>query len=158
MWFYLKSGTADLAMQFALETVWGLGSLLLKVFLIVVPLMMLLEISRTYKILDKLIAACYPITRRIGLKRDSIYPLIAGVIFGISYGAGVLIGESDSGRIKGNQMFLVALFLGICHSILEDTLLFAAQGANGFIILGVRIPLAIIVVFFASLIIKEKSD
>jgi hypothetical protein len=145
-------------MQFVLETFWGLGSLMLKVFLIVVPLMMLLEISRAYNVLDKLIAFSYPITRRLGLKRDSIYPLIAGVIFGISYGAGVLIGESDSGRIKGNQVFLVALFLGICHSILEDTLLFAAQGANGFIILGVRIPLAMIVVYFAALIIREKSN
>jgi hypothetical protein len=145
-------------MNFAIESLIGLGSLLLKVFLIVVPLMVLLEVSREYKLLDKMIRACYPLARRIGLKRDSIYPLIAGIIFGISYGAGVLIGESDSGRIKGNQMFLVALFLGICHSILEDTLLFAAQGANGFIILGVRIPLAIIIVFLASLILREKSD
>jgi hypothetical protein len=145
-------------MDFALDTLMGLGSLLLKVFLIVVPLMVLLEVSREYKYLDKLIRGSYPIARRMGLKRDSIYPLIAGIIFGISYGAGVLIGESDSGRIKGNQMFLVALFLGICHSILEDTLLFAAQGANGFVILGVRIPLAIVIVFFASLILREKSD
>lgn len=145
-------------MPFISDTAFGLGSLLLKVFLIVVPLMVLLEISREYKVLDKLIKACYPFARRMGLKRDSIYPLIAGIIFGISYGAGVLIGESDSGRIKGNQMFLVALFLGICHSILEDTLLFAAQGANGFIILGVRFPLAIIVVYLASLILKEKAD
>ncbi len=145
-------------MQFALDTALGLGSLMLKVFLIVVPLMVLLEVSREFKILDKLIAAAYPAARRLGLKRDSIYPLVAGIIFGISYGAGVLIGESDSGRIKGKQMFLVALFLGICHSILEDTLLFAAQGANGFIILGVRIPLAMVIVFFVALIIKEKSD
>jgi hypothetical protein len=145
-------------MQFALDTITGLGTLMLKVFLIVVPLMILLEISREFKILDKLIAAVYPVARRLGLKRDSIYPLMAGIIFGISYGAGVLIGESDSGRIRGKQMFLVALFLGICHSILEDTLLFAAQGANGFIILGVRIPLATVIVFFAALIIKEKSD
>jgi hypothetical protein len=145
-------------MNFAADTALGLGSLLLKVFFIVVPLMILLEVSREYRILDKLIKACHPLARRIGLKKDSIYPLIAGVIFGISYGAGVLIGESDSGRIRGNQMFLVALFLGICHSILEDTLLFAAQGANGFIILGVRIPLAIVVVFFVSLILKEKAD
>ena len=145
-------------MQFGIDTLMGLWSLMLKVFFIVVPLMILLEISREFKWLDKLIAACYPVTRRIGLKRDSIYPLVAGVIFGISYGAGVLIGESDSGRIKGNQMFLVALFLGICHSILEDTLLFGAQGANMLIIMAVRIPMAMVIVFLTSLIIKEKSD
>jgi hypothetical protein len=120
--------------------------------------MIILEISREFKILDKLTRALYPIARLIGFKRDSIYPLLAGIIFGISYGGGVLIGESSSGRISANQMFLVALFLGICHAVFEDTLLFMSVGANGFIILGVRITLAFVVVFMASLLLREKGD
>lgn len=145
-------------MQYAIESLRSLGGLLLKVFCIVVPLMIILELSREFKILDKLTRALYPIARLIGFKRDSIYPLLAGVIFGISYGGGVLIGESSSGRISANQMFLVALFLGICHAVFEDTLLFMSVGANGFIILGVRITLAIVVVFMASLLLREKDD
>ena len=136
----------------------NLGSLLLKVFIIVVPLMVLLEISREYKALDKLTTMLYPFTRKLGLKRDSIYPLIAGIIFGISYGGGVLIGESGTGRISAQQMFLVALFLGMCHSIFEDTLLFMSQGANGAVILIVRLFLAIIVVSVAAFIMKENGD
>ena len=145
-------------MQYAIESLRSLGGLLLKVFCIVVPLMIILETSREFKILDKLTRALYPIARQMGFKRDSIYPLLAGIIFGISYGGGVLIGESSSGRISANQMFLVALFLGICHAVFEDTLLFMSVGANGFIILGVRILVAFVVVFMASLFLREKSD
>jgi hypothetical protein len=136
----------------------NLGSLLLKVFLIVVPLMIILEISREYGALNKLTSWLHPFTRRLGMKRESIYPLIAGIIFGISYGGGVLIGESGTGLISGRQMFLVALFLGMCHSIFEDTLLFMSQGANGAVILIVRFILAIVVVYFTALLIREKGD
>jgi hypothetical protein len=145
-------------MSIFLDLLLNLGSLLLKVFVIVVPLMVILEISRDYGALDKLTDKLHPFTRRLGLKRESIYPLIAGIIFGISYGGGVLIGESGTGRISGRQMFLVALFLGMCHSIFEDTLLFMSQGANGAIILVVRLILAIVVVLAAAFIMKEKGD
>jgi len=145
-------------MQAVLGSLTNLGALLLKVFCIVVPLMIILEVAREFKVLDKLTKWLYPVVRPIGFKRDSIYPLLAGVIFGLSYGGGVLIGESKSGRVSANQIFLVALFLGMFHSIFEDTLLFTSVGANGFIILGVRIAVAFVVVYMASLLLKEKGD
>jgi hypothetical protein len=145
-------------MNFLINTSAGLFSLLLKVFVIVVPLMVILELSREFKALDKMISAVHPVARRVGFKRDSIYPLLAGIIFGISYGGGVLISESNSGRIGHRQRFLVALFLGMCHAIFEDTLLFMSQGANGFIIILSRVILAIIVVVAAAVMMKEKGD
>jgi hypothetical protein len=145
-------------MQFLLDTGYGLFILLVKVFFIVVPLMMLLEIFREYKLLDKITDAARRPAGKLGFKRDSIYPLLAGIIFGISYGGGVLIGESSAGRIKGNQNFLVALYLGLCHAVFEDTLIFASLGANGLIVLSSRLLLATGVVLAVSLAIGEKGD
>jgi hypothetical protein len=145
-------------MHFIGLTLLDLFYLLLKVFLIVVPLMIILEVSREFKVLDRLTSLTYPMARRLGFKRDSIYPLLAGIIFGISYGGGVLIGESNSGRISSTQMLLIALFLGMCHAVFEDTLLFMSQGANGYIILFSRILLATAVVFIFSIFLREKSD
>ena len=144
-------------MDFALTAAYGLFELLLKVFLIVVPLMVILEVVREFKVLDRLTAAVYPFARRLGYEPDSIYPLLAGIIFGISYGGGVLIGESNSGRIRADQMFLIVLFLGMCHAVFEDTLLFVSQGANGFVILISRFFLAVVVVWGASLILKRRG-
>jgi hypothetical protein len=145
-------------MEFLTSTASGLLLLLLKVFTIVVPLMIILEVSREFKVLDRLTSAVYPLARHLGYRRESIYPLLAGIIFGISYGGGVLISESNSGRIDRNQMFLIALFLGMCHAVFEDTLLFVSQGANGFVIIAARVTLAVVVVWTASHLIREKSD
>lgn len=145
-------------MPYVWETFTGLWRLMLKVFVIMVALMIALEIFRDFKLLDRLTAGIYPLARRLGFKRDSIYPLLAGVIFGIQYGGGVLIGESSSGRVNARQTFLIALFISICHAVIEDTLLFMAQGANGLIILVVRFTLAIVVVFIASLFIGEREN
>lgn len=144
-------------MEFIWETSTGLSVLLLKVFLIVVPLMILLEIFREFKLLDRMTDIAHRHVGRLGFKKDSIYPLLAGVIFGISYGGGVLIGESEAGRIRGNQNFLVALYLGLCHAVFEDTLIFASLGANGIIVLVSRLLLATLVVFLVSLLVREKG-
>ncbi|OGC94872.1 MAG: hypothetical protein A2W25_14205 [candidate division Zixibacteria bacterium RBG_16_53_22] len=145
-------------MEFLIDTASGLLLLLFKVFTIVVPLMIVLEVSREFKVLDRLTSAVYPLARRLGFKSESIYPLLAGIIFGISYGGGVLISESNSGRIGRNQMFLIALFLGMCHAVFEDTLLFVSQGANGLVIIVARVTLAIAVVWTASHLIREKGN
>lgn len=141
-------------MQFVSETFFGLLSLLIKVFCIVVPLMILLEVFREFHLIEKITRPFRAPARILGYYEDSIYPLLAGVIFGISYGGGVLIGESNSGRIRGNQKFLVALYLGLCHAVFEDTLIFASLGANGIIILSTRLIIATAVVGIVSFILK----
>jgi hypothetical protein len=145
-------------MQFINETSLGLFFLLLKVFLIVVPLMVILEISRSYRLIDKMTGVIHRPAAFFGFGRDSIYPLLAGIMFGISYGGGVLIGESDSGRIGKNQRFLVALYLGLCHAVFEDTLIFVSLGANGVIVLTSRLLLASAVVFCISVILRRVRD
>ena len=145
-------------MSYAIETFWGLFSLLLKMFCIVVPLMMLLEISREFNLIDKITSPLRAPARIIGFNQDSIYPLLAGIIFGLSYGGGVLIGESKSGRIQGNQKFLVALYLGLCHAVFEDTLIFASLGANGIIVLTTRLIIATVVVGVTALILRRNEN
>ncbi|MEE9553128.1 MAG: nucleoside recognition protein [candidate division Zixibacteria bacterium] len=148
---------AELNIQFIGDTSAGLFFLLLKMFLIVVPLMILLEVSREFKVIDMLTDLVYRPLRYFGFKRDSIYPLLAGILFGISYGGGVLIGESSAGRIKGNQRFLVAVYLGLCHAVFEDTMIFVSLGARGIIVLLSRMFLATTVVVIISFFTKERN-
>ena len=145
-------------MDYAFETLFNLLYLLTKVFLIVVPLMMLLEIFREFDLIDKITKPLLKIAGLIGFKSESIYPLMAGLIFGISYGGGVLIGESKKGRIKGGQKVLIALFLGLCHAVFEDTLIFVLLGANGWIVIITRLIIAVIIVRFFAYFLREKND
>lgn len=143
--------------SFALQTTLGLTRLALLVFVIIMPLMILLEISRHFGMLRKATGAIAPLTRKLGYEVDSVYPLLAGIVFGISYGGGVLIGEAKKGNIVGRQAFLVALLLAMCHAVFEDTLLFVSQGAVWWIIIGARLVLAFGVTISIALLLKRRS-
>lgn len=125
------------------------------VFAILVPLMIVLELMRQTRALNWLTDSVHPLAGRIGFQREALVPLLAGFLFGISYGAGVLIPEARSRTIGKRQIFLVAVFLALSHAMIEDTLLFMAVGANGLYLFFSRLILAIIFTYIISWIIHR---
>lgn len=121
-----------------------------QIALIVIPFMLFIEIFRDLNLLEKLTAFISPLTRFIGVSSAANLPLLAGMVFGISYGAGVIISSAREGKLSINEIYFVNLFLVICHSIFEDTLLFAAIGAKWLPILISRFMLAIVITYFWS--------
>ena len=121
--------------------------LMLKIFLIIIPLFIILEYVQRKGFLDWLGGKLGRFFGLLHFKKNSIFPLLAGLSFGISYGAGVLLDEARQGRIEGRQTFLVAAYLGICHAVFEDTLLFVAIGASGLLLVIPRLIAASIVVY-----------
>lgn len=128
------------------EIVGGLGGLMLKVFVIVVPLITLLEWAKSRRWFNTMVNSVQPIFRPVGFRQVALFPLLTGLIFGISYGAGVLIPQARSGELDPKQIFLIAAFLGICHALVEDTLLFVAVGASAWILPVTRFTAALIIV------------
>jgi hypothetical protein len=144
-------------MEFVIQTGIGLTKLLALVFAIVMPLLILLEIIRHYGVLQKMVRYISPVTKRLGFHDDSVFPLIAGIFFGLTYGAGVLLGEAKKGRIVGDQAFLVAVYLALCHAIIEDTLLFTTQGAIWWILVAVRVLVATTITALTALWLRRKT-
>lgn len=128
----------------------GLFGLALKIFLIVMPLLIFLEWARTQAWFTRFIKASGAMFDPIGLRSESLFPLMTGILFGISYGAGVLIPQAQSGQLSRKQVFLTALFLCLCHAIIEDTLLFALVGANAWIVVVTRFVAAMVIVYAFS--------
>ena len=128
------------------EIATGLGGLMLKVFVIVVPLITLLEWAQRQRWFTQMVNSIQPLFRPLGFRQNALFPLLTGLIFGISYGAGVLIPQARSGELDPKQIFLVASFLGICHALVEDTLLFVAVGASAWILPCTRFAVALILV------------
>ncbi len=128
----------------------GLANTLGKTFAIVVPLMVLMEFLRNGPWLDRLTNATYRPLRILGLEKHSVMPLWAGFFLGIAYGAGMILDAAENEGFTGRQAFLVSVFLGVCHAIVEDTLLFAAIGANVFWITVPRIALACILTWMSA--------
>ncbi|WP_425449676.1 nucleoside recognition domain-containing protein [Dethiothermospora halolimnae] len=110
----------------------------------VIPLMIFMEILKDLNILDKISEFLKPISKFLGISKESTFPLIVGLTLGLAYGAGVIIKSAKEGNLSKKDLYLVLLFLVACHSVIEDTLLFVAIGANGWLLLGIRLPVAII--------------
>ena len=84
-------------------------------------------------------------------------PWLAGNVFGVVFGAGVVIESVREGRLDAKQVTLVATFLALCHGLFEDTAIFIVLGANVFWILVPRIVLAVIVTWILSRAIKDPA-
>lgn len=133
------------------------GSLLSVVSIakIVIPLMIAIEILKEYKILDVLCDLLSPISKILGISKNAVLPLVVGLILGLAYGAGVIIKTVEEGDISRKDLYLLMIFLIACHSVFEDTLLFVAIGANGWLLIGVRFVIAVIITIIASRFIKD---
>lgn len=140
------------------EMFWGLGEMAFKIFLIIIPLMIVLEILKGYGLLEKMTRPLIPFLRNFNLSREAGVPFLVGQFLGLSYGAGVLIQSSKEGKVSSQEMWIICLFLSLCHSLFEDTLLFVAVGANFFVLVIFRLILAIAVTLFFSRVLLPRRE
>jgi len=127
----------------------------IKMLLVLVAIFILLELARRYGILEKTVRAIGSVTRFIGLKPEAGMPWLAGNVFGIVFGAGVVIETVREGQLDSKQVTLVATFLALCHGLFEDTAIFVVLGANMFWILVPRIVLAVVVTWVLSKVLSD---
>jgi len=97
-----------------METILAIGSgsikLVLDVAVIVIPIMVALEILKDLHWLDRVASWLAPALSRIHLSRAAALPLLVGLIFGIAYGAGVIIAAAREGELSGGICSCSAFF------------------------------------------------
>ena len=139
------------------EAFFGSLKSILTIAKVVIPLMVVMEILKSFKILDKLSNLLYPVTKFLGISKKSSFPLLVGLVLGLAYGAGVIVKSAKEGDLSKKDLYLLMIFLVTCHSVIEDTLIFVAIGANGWLLLGIRIPLAMILTALVARKLNKKS-
>ncbi|GAX88366.1 conserved hypothetical protein [Lebetimonas natsushimae] len=80
------------------------------------------------------------------------FSILTGLILGITYGAGILIKEKE--KLSRKEIIFIGTFLMICHSVIEDTALFAIFGASIWILISIRLILAIIISYLVVRLYK----
>jgi len=132
------------------EAFWGSLSSIKTIAIILIPMMVVLQIAKDYQILDKISNSLWGFARILGISKDAIFPLLVGIFFGISYGAGVIIETSKQGNLTKKDLLLLVIFLVTCHGIVEDTLIFVVIGANGWLLVLLRTIVAILITMLLS--------
>jgi spore maturation protein SpmB len=125
----------------------GIAKLSGMVIGIVVGLMVLQRILREFKLIDRLSRLLAPVLALLGLPQRTAFLWIVANTLGLAYGAAVIIDESEQGRLSRQDAQLLNRSIAVCHSLLEDTLIFAALGAWAFWITIPRLALAAAVVW-----------
>jgi len=134
----------------------GSLKLSLKLILIIVPLMIAYEFLENSKIFKKILEFLYIFIKPLGFSKQASVSMLTGIFLGITYGSGILIAQSEKKKLKNIDIILTAVFLSMCHAVIEDTLVFVAIGGNGFYMLGTRIIIAFIVTYMFYGYLKKK--
>jgi hypothetical protein len=116
--------------QIGLEALRGSLSLALTILVIVTPIMVVQEWLKRLDAFSRMEKALRPALRRLKLSAEGSFALIVGFIFGLMYGAGPLMQVGEEGKVGRGEISRIGTFLGVCHAIVEDTLLFVSAGAS----------------------------
>ncbi|NLW23368.1 MAG: nucleoside recognition protein [Tissierellia bacterium] len=123
---------------------------------IIIPLMIIMEIFKDANILEVISKKLKPISKFFNISNDAVFPLMIGLIFGIVYGAGVIIESTEESGLRKKDLYVLIIFLVACHAIFEDTFIFAVVRANLWLLFITRLIIAIIAAYFASKIIDKR--
>lgn len=103
-------------MDLLLRVAWGGLRSVVTLGVIVIPLMVLMQLARDYRVLERLLGLFSPFARLLGISRRASLPLVVGLAFGLAYGAGVIVQASREGGLSLKDRFLLVLFLVGCHA------------------------------------------
>lgn len=100
--------------------------------------------------LEKASSKLKPLLAPLRLPNDAGLPVLAGLAVGLTYGAGVILQTAEEGRLTRNELTVACVFLGICHAVIEETILFSAIGVNGMFLVAIRFVLGVLIALGTS--------
>jgi hypothetical protein len=119
--------------------------------LLLIPVIILIEITRYFQVIERITSRVKGTMQLLlTLPQEAVFPLMAGMFFGIVLGSALIIDYAREGYLKKRDLLLIGIFLSISHSIVEDTFIFAVFGANSLVILVTRTILAIVITRIAA--------
>lgn len=139
---------------FAADTVWTLAS----IFVVLLVLIVVLKVMEALNMMRFVNGLLSPLLRLLGISRDAAPITVVGLVLGLSYGGGLIIREAHRGQLAPRDVFLAANFMGLCHSLIEDTLIVVALGANLSVALFGRIAFSVLFAIALARLLQRTSD
>lgn len=99
-----------------------------------------------------------PLLMLFGLPEKCSFLWIVANIIGLSYGSAAIFDELSRGNLNKRETHLLNTHIGICHSNLEDLLLFAACGGMWWVMLLARWVLVTMLVWMLRLYFLMSSN
>jgi len=125
---------------------WGFTTLLLsiKIFAIIMCILTLLEILKTFDLINPMVRLLNPLLKIMGLDQKMGFLWLTAVIFGVAYGGAVIVEEVKAGHLSKEELEELHLSIGINHAMVEDPSLFLSLGLSPFWLWIPRLIVAIL--------------
>ena len=143
----------NLIFNTVLQTLLSIG----KIALILIPVLMVIELAKYYKVIEMFTGKMKGLLNFLTLPEEAAFPLLAGIFFGIVLGSALIIDYAREGILRRRDLLLIGIFLSISHSVVEDTFIFAVFGANPAVLIITRTILAIIITRTAAWLFDQFS-
>jgi hypothetical protein len=138
---------------------WGIAQveLLLMILVVIATLMAFLRLLRFVGIEAIMHRLLDPLLRMMGIGKQAANTTVIGITLGLAFGGGLLIREAQSGQLSKKDILLSMCFLGLCHSLIEDTLLVMLLGAHWSAIFWGRLVFAVVVITLMARWLRKPS-
>ncbi len=130
-------------LTWAIQQCRNIGLIIFIIFCILL-IMQILRSAGVLKFLEKMLA---PVLPWFGMTGEAAPVTVVGMIMGIGYGGALIIRETATGKMGKAEIFNSMVMMGLCHGLVEDTLIMMAMGGKLAGILWGRILFSLIVTF-----------
>lgn len=126
---------------------------------LIFSLMFLLRILKKIGVIEIITRLLNPFLKFLGIGKDVTTIALVGLTLGIVYGGALIIDEVKTNpSIPKKDIFFAMVLMGLCHSVIEDTLLMVSLGASFIGVFFIRFILSVVVVFCLVRITRLISD
>jgi hypothetical protein len=119
--------------------------------------MIVIQILKDLQWLNKFSKTMSPLTKTLGMQANTSTTMAAGLLFGLAYGAGVMIQAVKEDGVSKKDITLAFIFLMACHAVVEDTLIFIPLGIPVLPLLLIRLSVAIVLTLVVGFIWKRSG-
>lgn len=117
------------------------------IILIIFGILLIMRLLKMWGILSALERMLAPVLPFFGMGEKAAPITVIGMIMGLGYGGALIIQESSTGKLSREELFFSLALMGLCHALLEDTLLLAAIGGKISGILWGRMIFSLVMVY-----------
>ena len=125
------------------------------VIFVLVTALQILKVTGIERMLER---ALKPLLKLIGISQKALSMTLIGMTLGLAFGGGLLIREAEKGELTPREILSAISLLGLCHSLIEDTLLIALTGASLWAVVGYRLIWALLLIAIIARLIPLIPD